>query len=703
MEPDVDYHVQVERRVYQQEKLHEDFHYQKPKVPFKDKCKDAFSDITVWGTIKKTVPVLTWLPRYNWKEDFVSDIISGSTVAVMHIPQGMGYALLGGVPAITGIYMALFPVFIYFIFGTSKHISMGTFAVISLMVGKSVTHYANVEDGIPIPANMTETAVSPMQVATMLAFMVGGMQILMSIFKLGIVCTLLSETLVSGFTTAAAIHVFTSQIKDLLGIKLKKFEGVFNIGYTYIDIFSKLSTVNWASIVVSAVALTMLLVNNEIIKPRISKYSRVPIPIELVVVITGTLTSIYVNLEEEYGLRTVGHIPTGLPEPKPPTWYLVKYLVLDAFTITMVAYTIAMSMALIFAQKWGYEVDSNQELLAQGAGNIFGSFFSCMPFTASLSRTLIQTTAGGKTQLCSVISCSILIFVLLWIGPFFEPLPRCVLASIIMVALKGMLMQVKELFVIWKLSKMDGMVWIITFLTVVLVDIDYGLFTGMGLSLGMILLQGVKGYTCLLGVIPSTDLYLDTSRYKAASEIPGIKIFHYRGGLNFATRANFRDEIYRLVEVHPQKLLHTRKKMEKKQAKGVKVDEEKGGGFVNFAFVETNDIGTITQKEPPIPAVYEINSSVTKQKLQCIILDFSALSFLDPSGAKALQSLAEEYKQVGIPIMVAGSSGTVYERLKKFGIIGDPDKPSFSLYATVHDAVIHAQTTLLDRNIDIRM
>ncbi|KAG8236465.1 hypothetical protein J437_LFUL016386 [Ladona fulva] len=285
-----------------------------------------------------------------------------------------------------------------------------------------------------------------------------------------------------------------------------------------------------------------------------------------------------------------------------------------------------------------------------------------MPFTASLSRTLIQTTSGGRTQLCSVISCTILIFVLIWIGPFFEPLPRCVLASIIMVALKGMLMQVKELFVIWKLSKKDGMIWIITFLTVVLVDIDYGLFTGMGLSLAMILLQGIKGYSCLLGVIPNTDLYLDTSRYKAACEIPGIKIFHYRGGLSFATRGNFRDDLYRLVEVHPQKLLISRKKAESKKAKGIKPTEDQvDGGIVNFAFVETNEISTITQKED-IPTMdrFEISTTVTKKKLQCIILDFSAVSFLDPSGAKALKALAEEYQQVDIPLLIAGSSGIVY-------------------------------------------
>lgn len=107
-----------------------------------------------------------------------------------------------------------------------------------------------------------------------------------------------------------------------------------------------------------------------------------------------------------------------------PQLELVKAVGVDSFIIAMVSYTISVSMALIFAQKLNYEIDFNQELLAMGAGNIAGSFFSCMPFSASLSRSAIQESSGGKTQLASLVSCGILTFVLLWIGPFFQDLPR---------------------------------------------------------------------------------------------------------------------------------------------------------------------------------------------------------------------------------------------------------------------------------------
>lgn len=147
-------------------------------------------------------------------------------------------------------------------------------------------------------------------------------------------------------------------------------------------------------------------------------------PIELIVVVSGTLFSRYMDLATNYQIKTIGNIPTGFPAFEVPDLGLAKDIAVDGFIIAMVSYTVSVSMALIFAQKLNYEIDFNQELLAMGSGNIVGSFFSCMPFAASLSRSAIQQSTGGKTQIASLISCGILTFILLWIGPFFEELPR---------------------------------------------------------------------------------------------------------------------------------------------------------------------------------------------------------------------------------------------------------------------------------------
>lgn len=195
----------------------------------------------------------------------------------------------------------------------------------------------------------------------------------------------------------------------------------------------------------------------------------------------------------------------------------------------------------------------NKRECSQGLGNLVGSFFSCMPITASLSRSLIQQTVGGHTQLASLISCGILVSVLLWIGPFFQPLPRviilfinftnftnlhiviqawdgdwntcaqCVLASIIVVALKGMMMKVTEFMQFWRLDKTDAVIWAVTFVVVVLFDVEFGLLVGVLLCIGRLLVLMMRPYTCKLALAPGTELYLDAKRYKGVWRTCNLK------------------------------------------------------------------------------------------------------------------------------------------------------------------------------------
>lgn len=185
-----------------------------------------------------------------------------------------------------------------------------------------------------------------------------------------------------------------------------------------------MGNVTWAAVIISAITILILVVNNDYLKPMLSKHCVIPVPIELIAIVTGTLISQYAYLPATYGVQAIGDIPTGFPSFDLPAFELMPRLLLDGFTVSMVSYTVSVSMALIFAQKFKYEIDFNQELLAMGGGNVVGSFFSCIPMAASLSRSNIQMSVGGRTQIASVISCSILAIVLLWIGPFFELLPR---------------------------------------------------------------------------------------------------------------------------------------------------------------------------------------------------------------------------------------------------------------------------------------
>lgn len=237
--------LKVERPYYEQEQLNDELNY----------CQsiDATESSTICNNLlsirpKKMFfsifPLFFWLPKYSIKNNFIGDLVSGCTVAIMHIPQGLGYAMLANVPAITGIYTAFFPVLAYFLFGTSRHNSMGTFAVVSMLVGKTVVRLTHspfennhnnstnllMENVTNIPIiDLTENSNASVMIAIAITFAVGIIQIAMYIFRLGMLSSLLSETLVSGFTTGAGIHVIASQVKDLFGIHLTPVTSYFKV------------------------------------------------------------------------------------------------------------------------------------------------------------------------------------------------------------------------------------------------------------------------------------------------------------------------------------------------------------------------------------------------------------------------------------------------------------------------------------------
>ncbi|KAL6267139.1 hypothetical protein P5V15_000218 [Pogonomyrmex californicus] len=626
----------VRRPVYQQDELNHLCKYVKPKRIFSNEVSKRCKSIKPITLLKKSIPLIDWLSSYDWKNNILGDVVAGITVAVMHIPQGMAYAILGNVPPIVGIYMAFFPVLVYFFLGTSRHNSMGTFALVCMMTGKVVTTYSNpafstnntsVENGTLI--SDVNHQYSPVEVATAVTFTVAVIQVTIS------------------YTIQRLYFLQEITIRTYILLRIC----LFALRLTYVDVFNSLNNINTTAVILSCITILALIFNNEVLKPRVSKLCPFPIPIEMLVVVIGTVVSMQMDLADTYNVITVGVIPVGLPVPSAPPLSLIPNILVDSIVITMVAYTISMSMALIFAQKEGYEVDSNQELVAQGLGNLVGSFFSCMPITASLSRSLIQQTVGGHTQLASLISCGILVSVLLWIGPFFQPLPRCVLASIIVVALKGMLTKVTEFVKFWRLDRIDAGIWAITFIVVILFDVEYGLLVGILLCIGRLLVLAMRPYTCKLALAPGTELYLDAKRYKGTVEIPGIRIFHYSGSLNFASRQYFREEVYKVAGIIPQKELNRRQKA---ACNGTVAEEIK--------------------------------------KLRILILDFSALSHIDLAGANALRNIVDEYCAIQVSMYIAGCSGPVYETMRKFNLTEYNENHFFAMFPTVADAVHFAHS-----------
>lgn len=682
----------IKRPVYSQAKFDEGFKCDKRQhETLPSYCKKQLEHCHCSSCLQ-FLPFIGIMRKYSLKKDFFSDLVAGLTVGIMHIPQGMAYGLLAQLPPIHGLYVSFFPVLIYFFFGTSKHVSVGTFAVVCLMVGavvdKGYSQYSSHGNVDLVTNTSTPTTTTTMLMtsgtlftnamnssttmstpstdadtiklgfAMAVTFLVGCIQLLMGVFRLGFVTTFLSDPLVSGFTTGAACHVFTSQIKHIFGIQMGRYSGPFKLIYSYIDVFSNISQTNLVTFGMSAVSVLIIALVKELINnnPKIKPKLKMPVPIELVMVILGTVISYFLKLNDYHHVRIVGKIATGIPTPLPPPFSLLREVVTDAIAIAIVAFAINVSMCKILAKKHDYEIDPNQELLAYAFCNIFSSFFSAFCSAVSLSRSLVQENAGGRTQVTGLISSILILIVLLVVGPLFETLPNCVLAAIIIVALKGMFKQFTELRRLWGISKIDFAIWLVAFLGTALLDVDYGLGVGVGFSLITVLGRSSRPYSCLLGQMPNTDIYRDISVYRSASEIPGIKIFRFDSSLYFANCENFRSRLYELTGVNPRKLKKKQQKAEKKKKKMVESGSANG--------------------------LHEIPTTTVK----AIIIDCSSWSYLDSVGVKVLSQVISEYDAVDVRVLLAHCKAGIREMLVKAGFYNNADR--YCLFVTVHDAVL---------------
>ncbi|XP_067683915.1 prestin-like isoform X1 [Haliotis asinina] len=726
----------VERPIYNQVEFDKGFESGKRPVTLphtwakKKVNKFSCSGKCVGKFITSLFPFLSILRGYSIRHDLVADIIAGLTVGIMHIPQGMAYGQLSTLPPVFGLYVSFFPVFIYFFFGTSKHISIGTFAVVSLMVGsvvdKAMTSKGFTSDQLEAASKTEATTLAPMlfnmssgnvtfgngtngtntggdtemdalilstklKIAMAVTFGIGCIQLLMGLCRLGFVTVYLSDPLVSGFTTGAACHVFTSQIKHIFGVQMGRYYGPLKLVWSYRDFFMNIPQTNAVTLIASIICILMLAVVKECINnnPKVKPKLKMPVPIELIVVVLGTVISQFAYLNTNFGVQIVGDIPVGIPPPKAQQFEFLPDVVSDAVAVGIVAFAISVSMAKILAKKHDYEVDSNQELLAYGIVNIFSSFFSSFCASASLSRSLVQEGVGGRTQVAGLFSSALLLIVLLLVGPYFASLPNCVLAAIIIVALKGMFKQFLELKRLWKISVVDFMVWLVTWFATVLLDVDLGLGVGVGFALLTVIVRSQRPYACLMGHVPGTDLYRDIKAYKAATEISGIKIYRFDSALFFANTEHFKQTVYKLA-ADPKVLKKNIKKAKKLQRK--QADSE------TQIVKETTNNSTDVHLRISSENVSE--SPMRGSEVHTVIIDCSTMSYVDSVGVKVMGQVINELKDVNVSVLLAHCKVDVREMFEKTGFFKTNDKEQ--VFVTVHDAVLSAQRKALPSNGNIK-
>ncbi|WP_288954993.1 sulfate permease [uncultured Polaribacter sp.] len=550
--------------------------------------------------IKKIIPILEWLPNYNTLL-FKGDLVAGITVGIILIPQGIAYALIAGLPPIYGLYCALVPQVMYAIFGSSRQVAIGPVAMDSLIVATGVSTLA-----------LTGSD-SYISIAIILAMMVGTIQFIMGIFSLGFIVNFLSKPVITGFTSAVALIIGFNQFRNLLGVEFIQSD---QIQYVIEDIWHQISDYNYHTTFIGIVSVVVIIIFRKINKK---------IPNALIVVIIGILIMKYFGKSFD-DVDIVRDIPSGLPIFGIPEFDidLIKELLPIALTLVMVGYLETISIGKSLESKQDeYRIRPNQELIALGLANMVGSLFKAYPSTSSFSRSAINQESGAKTGMAALISVVMVVLTLLFLTPLFYHLPKTVLAAIIIVAVFG-LVNFKEAGFLWKANKLDFWLMFATFLSTLLLGIEYGIIVGVGLSLIVLIFRTSRPYVVELGKVPNSNFYRNKSRFEEVIIENDILVFRFDAQLFYANSGYFRDRL----------------------------DE--------MAAKKGND-------------------------LKLIVLDAESINRVDSTGLEVLKERIKYYKKRGVIFYFAGVKGPVRDDLFKCGVLSIIDINHFFMRA--NDAV----------------
>ncbi|XGW31985.1 hypothetical protein V3C99_010285 [Haemonchus contortus] len=606
-------------------------------------------------TLLSFMPILRWLPRYDIKSNLLRDAVGGFMVGVMHVPQGIAYAFLAGVYPVNGLYTSFFPVLTYMLFGNSRHNSIGSFAVVALMSGKTVHRLAydneNMDMSVANASTSIEHSFHPVEVASALTLAIGFVQLSIAILGLDFLTVYFSDQIVAGFTTGAAVHVFVTQLKDVTGIYgTPRRTGIGNAILRVYDIVVEIYRTNPTTILVSTIAITLLYIGKKLINPLVVAHSPIPIPFELLMVIIGALASWLLHLESEFMVRTVGDIPTGLPLPSLPRLSILPYLIKEAIPIAVVTIAVHISMAKLLAKQNNYSVDGKQELYALGFTSTISSFFPVYPSSCSLARTMVNASAGTRTQLFAVFSSVFIFVVLQFGGTFLGPLPMCILASIIIVALTDMFSKFKQLPKIWSISKIDWFIWVVAFLATACIDVVEGLVIGILFALFTTLIRQQKPRWHILVNIPGTGEYRDVERYQQVNFVENVCVVRFDAPLLFTNVEKFREM--------------------------VDVITRNWESVICNSELETKENSLLDEEE-------------TTRLSKFLIIDCSAFVYIDMMGVNCLKETYTDLLKQGIRVMFAAPKAPLRELFDASGFYKTVSKSNF--YPTIHDAMFFAR------------
>jgi SulP family sulfate permease len=482
------------------------------------------------GGLKKYIPILDWLPHYQaaWLR---IDLVAGLTAAAVVIPQAMAYATIAGLPIQVGLYVALAPMLVYALLGTSRPLSVSSTSAISLMTASALFSVVG-------PTSNPNDYLIP---AATLAFLMGVFLILASILRLGFLANFISLPVLTGFKAGIGVVIFVSQLGKVLGLSVPTGSSIFK---TLEILIASLDQINWPTVLLSAFMLAILI----ILPHYLSR-----IPAALVAVGLGIALSAVYNLQG-LGISLIGSIPTGLPSIKPPDLSLVSRLWLPAIGIGLMSYTESIAAGRAFRRYQEPVPDANQELFALGMANVAGSFFQAYPAGGGTSQTAVNTSAGAKSQIAQIMTVAVVVLTLLFLAPLISLMPEATLGALILVAAAG-LVKVGEYRDI-ALIRRTELIWaLLAFFGVIVLGTLEGIVVAVLISMLTLIVQADRPPVYAMSRQPGTDIFQPMGSEADQESFPGLLIARTEGRLYFANISRVIDQLWLLIHQYSPKVM----------------------------------------------------------------------------------------------------------------------------------------------------
>ena len=463
------------------------------------------------------VPPTKWLRGYErpWLRD---DLAAGVTLAAYLLPAALGDASLAGLPPQAGLYACLSGGLIYWLFCSSRHTAISVTSAISLLIGSSLGSMAAGDSG----------RFAAMAACT--ALLTAGIALTAWLVRAGSMVNFLSETVLIGFKVGVALYLASTQLPKLFGMP----SGHGGFWEHLRDFFLRIHETNTTSLLLGGTALALLMLGKKLLPHK---------PVALFVVIGGIVAASWVDFGA-HGVKLLGAVPRGLPAPSLPGvhWDDLDQLLPLAFACFLLAAVETAAIGRMFAEKYGYRLDCNQEFLALAGSNLAAGLGQGLPVSGGMSQSLVNESGGARTPLSGLVSASLILIVTLFFSDLLRNLPQPVLAAVVLMAVSS-LVNVRELRRLWQVHRGEFLIAVAALLGVLWAGLLKGVLVGAVISLVLVIRRASSPHVAFLGRIPGTTRYSDRERHRSNEPTPGVLAFRVESGVVYFNAEHVLDTV----------------------------------------------------------------------------------------------------------------------------------------------------------------